>query len=134
MPERTPGGPVGDLLRSLQELTTTITNAAGQAATAGARAMPPLVATPMAEYIESASQLNDMLTGPLKRMLDEQQQLAERLAGWAEQHKELSEQIATWAEQHRRLTDQMQQLVRPALEQADRVSDATRSIIEALRG
>jgi ABC-type transporter Mla subunit MlaD len=133
MPEPKQPGPLGDLLRSLQELTSTITAAATQAATAGAKAVPPVVAAPLAEYIESAAQLNDMLTGPLRRLLDEQQQMAERLAGWAEQHRELSEQIAKWAEQHRKLTDQMQQLVRPALEQSDRLSDATTSFVEALR-
>jgi hypothetical protein len=95
--------------------------------------VPPVVAAPLAEYIESAAQLNDMLTGPLRRLLDEQQQMAERLAGWAEQHRELSEQIAKWAEQHRKLTDQMQQLVRPALEQSERLSNATTSFVEALR-
>ena len=88
---------------------------------------------PIAEYVESTARLNDLLTGPLRRLLDEQQQLAERLAGWAGQHKELSEQIATWADQHQKLTDQMQQLVRPALDQADRVSEATRSFVAELR-
>ena len=133
MPEPKQPGPIGDLLHSLQELTTTITAAATQAATAGAKAVPPVVAAPLAEYIESAAQLNDMLTGPLRRLLDEQQQMAERLAGWAEQHRELSEQIATWADQHRKLTDQMQQLVRPALEQSERLSTATTTFVEALR-
>jgi hypothetical protein len=95
--------------------------------------MPDFVAAPLAEYVESTSKLNEMLTGPLKRLLDEQQQLAERLAGWAQQHQELSEQIATWAEQHRKLTEQMQALVRPALQQADRMTDATKTFVEALR-
>ena len=133
MSDARPTGSIGDLLRSLQELSNTITAAATDAVTTGARAVPPVIATPLAEYLEAAAKLNEMLLGPMRRLLDEQQQMAERLAAWSEQHRQLSEQIAKWSEQHRVLTDQMQQLVRPALEQSERVANATSTFVEALR-
>ena len=133
MSEGRQAGSIGDLLRSLQELGETITAAATEAVAARAKAVPSVVAAPLAEYLERAAELNSTLTEPLRKLLDEQQQMAERLAGWAEQHRELSEQIAKWAEQHRKLTDQMQQLVRPALDRSEKMKEATTTLVEALR-
>ena len=133
MSDQESSNPIGDLLHAMQELTSQLTDAAFKAANVGARAVPEFLAAPLAQYVEATAKLNDLLTGPLRRLLDEQQSLAERLAHWAQQHKELSEQIANWAEQHQHLTDQMQQVVRPALDQAERMAEASKTFAENLR-
>lgn len=126
-------GSVGDILRPLQDLMSKISDLTQAAAAAGARATPDFVALPLAEFTEGVLNFSDMVSGPLRRLLDEQRELAELMATWAEKHKELSTQIAGWAEEHRRLTERMQTLVAPALEQADNLSSASRTFVEELR-
>jgi hypothetical protein len=126
-------GPIGDLLRPLQELAAKIAELTQAAAGAGARATPEFLALPLAEFTDGVVNLSELLTGPLRRLMEEQRELAELMASWAEKHKELSAQIAGWAEEHRRMTERMQALVAPALEQAETLSAATKTFAEQLR-
>ncbi|HEV8064787.1 MAG TPA: hypothetical protein VGP46_08155 [Acidimicrobiales bacterium] len=126
-------GTIGDLLRPLQELSARVAELTRAAAAAGARATPEFLALPLAEFSDGVAKLSDLVTGPLRRMMDEQRELAELMASWAEKHKELSAQIAGWAEEHRRMTERMQALVAPALEQAEALSAATKTFSEQLR-
>ena len=87
-------------------------------AVAGAKATPPAMAQPMARYADQLLTISVAMTTPLRRLLDEQEQLVEKMADWAEQHRHLSEQIATWADQQRRLSEQMVELAQPFLDQA----------------
>jgi hypothetical protein len=124
---------VSDMLRPLQDLLARISELTQAAAAAGARATPDFLALPLAEFTEGVINLSDKLVAPLRRLLDEQKELADLMASWAEKHKELSAQIAGWAEENRRMTERMQAIVSPALEQADSLSHATRTFVEELR-
>ena len=130
-------GQFGEVLKSLQQMASLISQAAADtaqaAATAGAHATPPFLASPLAELAEGIAGLSDTLTGPLRKLLEEQQRLADLMADWSEQHRKMSEQIALWAEEHRRLTEQMQRLVKPVLEQAEGMAKTTRVFVEELR-
>jgi hypothetical protein len=55
------------------------------------------------------------------------------MAEWAERNQRLADEIATLARQHRQVTERMQGLIRPALEQADRMSEMTRGYVDELR-
>jgi methyl-accepting chemotaxis protein len=130
-------GQVGEMLKSLQQMASLISQAAADtaqaAATAGAQVTPPFLAGPLAELAEGIAGLSDSLTGPLRKVLEEQQRLADLMAEWSEQHRKMSEQIALWAEEHRRLTEQMQRIVKPVLEQTEGMAKTTRSFVEQLR-
>src|SRR6476619_2100925 len=88
-----------DGMRRLRELCEQVAAAARAAAAAGAKATPPTLARPLASYTEQLLGVTSAITNPLQQLLDEQQQLVERMADWAEQHRLLSEQIAGWAAQ-----------------------------------
>jgi methyl-accepting chemotaxis protein len=113
----------GEVLKSLQQMASLISQAAADtaqaAATAGAHATPPFLAGPLAEIAEGIAGLSENLTGPLRRLLEEQQRLADLMADWSEQH--------------RRLTEQMQRVVKPVLEQAEGMAKTTRVFVEELR-
>ncbi|HXY43084.1 MAG TPA: hypothetical protein VEH29_02755 [Acidimicrobiales bacterium] len=129
--------PMAELLQSLQRIVALISEAAVDeaeaAATAGAQITPDFLAGPLAELAERAAGMTEAVTGPLHKLLVEQQRLADLMADWSEQHRRMSEQIAAWAEEHRRMTEQMQRLVRPLLEQTETVAKTSRVFVEQLR-
>ena len=117
--DRAVAGPTwSDALRRLRELSAQITAAAQSAAVAGAKATPPALAQPLARYAGQLLAVNAAITTPLRKLLDEQEQLVTKMADWAEQHRQMSEQIADWADQQRRLSEQMIDLARPFLDQS----------------
>ena len=107
-----------DGMRRLRELAGQMTAAAQAMAVAGARATPPALAQPLAGYTNQLLAISAAVTTPLRRLLDEQEQLVEMMAEWAQQHQRLSEQIADWADQQRQLSEQMLELARPLLDQS----------------
>ncbi|MGO8876977.1 MAG: hypothetical protein ACLQNG_14590 [Acidimicrobiales bacterium] len=138
MPEEHPTArPVSELLQSLQHIVALImeaaTDEAQAAATAGAHVTPDFLAAPLGELAERVAGLTETLTGPLHKLLAEQQRLADLMADWSEQHRKMSEQIASWAEEHRRLTEQMQRLVKPLIEQTESVAKTSRVFVRELR-
>jgi hypothetical protein len=122
--------PLHDLIETLQSASRAV---AERGARVSARATPDFLAGPLADYVESITELTENLTGPLTKLLEEQQRLAALMAEWAEKHRELSEQIAMWAEQHQRISEQMHQLAAPALAQANIAAETTKAFVEELR-
>lgn len=137
MSEEHPSAGIGDLLQSVQHIVSLIMEAAADeaeaAATAGAHMTPDFLAGPLGELAERVAGMTEMLTGPLHKLLEEQQRLAELMADWSEQHRKMSEQIASWAEEYRRMTEQIQHVVRPLLEQTESVAKTSRVFVEELR-
>ena len=129
--------PIGELLQSLQHIASLIMEAAADeaqtAATAGAHITPDFLAGPLGELAERVAGMTESLTGPLHKLLAEQQRLADLMAEWSEQHRKMSAQIATWAEEHRRMTEQMQRLVKPLIEQTESVATTSRVFVRELR-
>jgi chromosome segregation ATPase len=107
-----------DGMRRLRELAGQMTAAAQAMAVAGARATPPALAQPLAGYTNQLLAISAAVTTPLRRLLDEQEQLVEMMAEWAQQHQRFSEQIADWADQQRQLSERMLELARPLLDQS----------------
>ena len=122
-----------DLLRVLRQLLDRVAETSEAVLKASARSTPDFLSGPLADYVEAITGLTAKLTGPLQQLLAEQQRVADRMAGWAEQNRRLSEEIATWADRNRRMSEQMQRLIRPALEQADRMSEVSASYVDELR-
>jgi methyl-accepting chemotaxis protein len=135
--ERSTPGPVADLLQSFQHMASLITQAASDAAqaaaTAGAHVTPDFLAGPLGELAEGVAGLSETLTGPLHKLLEEQQRLAVLMSEWSEQHRKMSEQVAAWAEEYRRMTEQMQRIVKPLLEQTEGMARTSRIFVEELR-
>jgi len=135
--EPSTASPMAELLQSLQHIASLISEAAADeakaAATAGAQLTPDFLAGPLAELAERAAGMTERITGPLHKLLEEQQRLADLMADWSEQHRRMSEQIAAWAEEHRRMTEQMQRLVKPLLEQTETMAKTSRVFVEELR-
>ena len=107
-----------DAMRRLRDLAAQVTAAAQAMAVAGAKATPPALAQPLARDADQLLAVSAAVTTPLRRMVDEQERLVEKMAEWAEQHQRLSDQIADWAGQQRRLGEQMAALARPLLDQS----------------
>jgi hypothetical protein len=131
--EPDPPTPADDPLRLLRELLDRGAEATRTVLSASARGTPDILSGPLADYLEGMARLTEAVTGPLQQLLAEQQLIAERMAEWAEEHRRLSEEIATWAERHWRTTEQMQRLIRPALDQAHHMAEATRGYVDELR-
>jgi methyl-accepting chemotaxis protein len=124
---------VEEPLRLLRELLDRIAETSRAVLSASASSTPDFLSGPLADYIEGIAGLTEKLTGPLQQLLAEQMEIAERMAEWTEQHRRLSDEIATWAERHRQMTEQMQRVIRPALEQANRMSEVTAGYVDELR-
>ncbi|MFP3901780.1 MAG: hypothetical protein ACLFXM_13070 [Acidimicrobiia bacterium] len=127
------GPSVDDLLRVLRELFDRVADTSEALLRVSARGTPDIIGKPLADYVEAITNLTQKLTGPLQQLLVEQQRMADRMAQWADQNRRLSEEIATWTDRNRRMTEQMQRLIRPALEQADRMSEVSAAYVEELR-
>ena len=74
-------------MRRLRELAAQMTAAAQAVAVAGAKATPPALAQPLARYADQLLAVVAAVTTPLRRLLDEQEQLVEMMAEWAQQHR-----------------------------------------------
>jgi hypothetical protein len=70
------------------------------------------------------AELATMWVAPVRAVLQEQQELMEAMATWAEQQRELAERFAALAERHRLLTEQVTSVLDPWLEQMARAGRA----------
>ena len=108
-----------DGMRYMNEMSAKMSDAARVVAVAGARFTPPELSAQLAGYTQRVLAVHTVIVEPLRRMLDEQQQLTDRLAGWADQHQHISDQIAALANQQRHLTEQMNRWMSPLFDQVD---------------
>jgi len=113
----------GDIARRLRALNEQMSAAARAFAVTAAKETPTALSQPMARYAQQLLAATTAITDPLRRLLDENARLAERVGQWAEQHREMADQMARWAEQQRLLTDQMSDLARPFLQQTEMLQE-----------
>lgn len=64
---------------------------------------------------------------PLRTVLDEQRELADRLAAGLEQLRRLTDELGAWLDQHRRMVDQTQLLLDPLIETTERFASGIES-------
>src|SRR5690606_31006584 len=122
-----------DPVRMLRDLLDRVSETSRAVLTASARHTPGVVGGPVADYLDAVTSLTEKLTGPLEQLLDDQQRVAALMAEWAERNQRMADEMASLAAHHRQLSEQAQRLIRPALEQVDRMSDMTKGYVEELR-
>ena len=116
--ESAAASPWAESMRQWREMSAQMTAAAQALMVSSAKATPRALSQPLARYSEQLLAVSSAITDPMRRLLDEQEQLVQRMAEWAEQHRKLSEQVAGWARQQQELSERMIQLARPFLDQS----------------
>jgi hypothetical protein len=121
-----------DALRIIQESGAQLLEAAARLAKEATQSPMGMIAEPLARYGEYLADLSTMWVSPLRTVLDEQQQLAELMAGWAKQQEELAKAIATWADHHRGVIKQLSDVLDPILDTSERAGEMTRSLARSV--
>jgi methyl-accepting chemotaxis protein len=109
------GGPA-DLFEPFRKLTADVVEATRSLLGA------PGAGPPFTDHATQLASLYRSSVAPLRAMLDEQQELADRLSAGLEQLRVLTEEFAAWAEQHRRMVEHARALVQPMLEHSERLA------------
>jgi hypothetical protein len=110
-----------EALRQLQEMGTQLTGAAQSMADELSKSSAGQF-EPMVRLGERAIELSTLWVAPVRALLEEQQELMDAVATWAEEQRKLSERFADIAKRHREVTDQVTAAIKPALDQADWLS------------
>jgi hypothetical protein len=114
-----------DALRRVQELGEQLASAArsysqgGRAEDEDEPAPPP---ASMAAWAERAAELSTMWVSPMRAMLEEQQDLIDAIASWADAQRELAERFSELADRHRNVTDGILATLTPTLDHLDRLA------------
>jgi hypothetical protein len=109
-----------DAFRRMQELGAQLTGAARSIAenlTSSSAAAP--FAEPMAEWGERTVELSTLWVAPMRAMLEEQQELIDAVASWAEEQRKLADRFSVLAARHREMTEQVLSAITPALDQVE---------------
>ena len=109
--------PFGDAFRRIQEIGAQMTEAARTMAEDFARTPGGRFAEPMIRLGSQTAEMATLWVAPVRAVLQEQQELIDAMATWAEQQRELAERFSELAERHQRLTAQVTTLLDPWLEQ-----------------
>lgn len=114
-----PVGPLSDAFKLLQEVGGKLTDAARSLA-------DEVIESPAGPLFESitrmgaqVAELSTAWVSPVRAILDEQQELVDALAAWAEQQRALAERFSSLAERHRALTAQTMSVLGPLLDQVE---------------
>lgn len=117
---------INDALRVIQDVGGQLADAAAIMAEEFSRSPAARFVEPMARYSSQIAELSTMWVMPMRSMLEEQQELVDALAAWAEQQRVLSERFSKLAERHQKMTAQTLAVLQPLLEQAERIRAATK--------
>ena len=125
-----PSTPFGDAFRRIQDVGTQLSDAARAMADDFAKSPVGRFAEPMTRLGSQTAELATMWVGPLMAVLQQQEELLDAVATWAEQQRELAERFSRLAERHRTLNEQVTALLDPWLEQMARVGQMGRSLTD----
>jgi hypothetical protein len=114
-----------DALRQMQNLGAQLTGAARSMAEELSNSPAGVLTEPMARWGERTAELSTLWVAPVRAMLEEQQDLIDAVASWADQQRKLAERFADLAERHRALTEQVSMALAPALDHADLLAGRT---------
>jgi hypothetical protein len=112
-------GPLGEAFRLLQDVGGKLSDAARSLAEEVVDSPAGSFTEPMARMAAQLAELSTAWVSPVRSLLEEQQELIDTLAAWAEQQRLLAEQFSKLAERHKKLTDQTMGILGPVLEQVD---------------
>ncbi|HET6664588.1 MAG TPA: hypothetical protein VFG94_10035, partial [Acidimicrobiales bacterium] len=107
--------PLGDAVRLLQDVCGKLTDAARSLADEVMESPAGAFVEPLARLGAQAAELSTAWVAPVKGILDEQQELVDALAAWAEQQRILAERFSSLAERHKALTAQTMSVIGPLL-------------------
>lgn len=79
-------------------------------------------AAPLARLSQQLVELSLAWVGPVRSILEEQQELVDAVATWAETQQALAERFADLAERHRALTEQTMSVIQPVLDTVDKLN------------
>ena len=111
--------PRGDAVRVLQDVGGKLTDAARSLADDVIDSPAGSFVEPLARLGAQAAELSTAWVAPVKAILDEQQELVDAMAAWAEQQRVLADRFSSLAERHRALTAQTMSVLGPLLDQAE---------------
>ena len=112
-----------DAFRRMQELGAQLTGAArslAESLTSSPAAAP--FAEPMAAWGQRTVELSTLWVAPMRAVLEEQQQLIDAVASWAEEQRNLADRFSALAARHREMTEQVLSAITPALEHVERMA------------
>lgn len=118
--EATPN-PLGDALRMFQDLGTRMNDAARSIASEVAKGPAGPIVEPMVHLTEQLAAVSTAWVGPVKGILEQQQDLVDAVAAWSEQQRILADRFSELAERHRALTEQTMSVLGPLLDQVERM-------------
>ena len=113
--------PLGDALRMFQDLGAKMNDAARGIASEVAKGPAGPFVEPMAHLAQQLAAVSTAWVGPVRGILDQQQDLIDAVAAWSEQQKILAERFSELAERHRALTEQTMGVLGPLLEQVEKL-------------
>lgn len=114
--------PVGDALRLIQDMSGRLTATARVIADQALESPAGPYVEPLARMGAQVAELSTAWVGPVKALLDEQQELIEALAAWSEQQRIIAERFAALAERNRALSAQTMAVLGPLLDGVESVS------------
>jgi hypothetical protein len=117
---------INDALKVIQDVGEQLADAAATMAEEFSASPAARFVEPMARYSSQIAELSTMWVMPMRSMLEEQQELVDALAAWAEQQRVLSERFAKLADRHQKMTAQTLGVLQPLLQQAERIRAATK--------
>ena len=119
----------GEAWRRVQEIGAQLTGAASSMAEDFANSPGGQFAEPIARMGARTAELATMWVAPMRAMLEEQQDLVDAIASWAEQQRVLADRFSELAQRHREMTERVMATVSPTLDHVDRLAgrDTARS-------
>ena len=120
-PDPTSPNPVADALRLLQDVSGRLTVAARSIADQALESPAGPYVEPLARMGAQVAELSTAWVGPVKALLDEQQELIEALAAWSEQQRIIAERFSALAERNRALSAQTMAVLGPLLDGVESV-------------
>jgi hypothetical protein len=113
--------PLADALRLFQELGTRMNEAARSIASEVANGPAGPIVEPMVHLTEQLAAVSTAWVGPVKGILDQQQELVDAIAAWSEQQRALADRFSALAERHRQLTEQTMSVLGPMLDRVEKL-------------
>jgi hypothetical protein len=113
---------MGDAFRLIQDVGGRLSDAARSMADDFAASPAAQFAEPMARLGAQMAELSTAWVGPVRAILEEQQELIDTVAAWAEQQRELADRFAVLADRHRALTAQTMSVLQPLLDGIEKLN------------
>jgi hypothetical protein len=126
--------PVADALRLLQDVSGRLTDAARSLADQALDSPAGPYVEPLARMGAQVAELSTAWVGPVKALLDEQQELIEALAAWSEQQRIIAERFSALAERNRAISAQTMAVLGPLLDGVESVGQFARPADKRTKG